>query len=363
MLGRTDSRRRLLFLLVVFVVGSLAAARAARVLAGRPAATTSTARPSPRPRSASRSPSRRGDIYDRSGTVVLATTVDRDRLVAAADQLHAPSSGARTGDELDPAPRARRGAAATLRDRLASGKAVRRPRPRHRAGASPSGSAQAAARRAASPASRSRPEPERVYPQDGGGPDSTLAAHLLGFVNREGAGQYGVEQSYQDDARRRARGSCSRSATSTAGRCPDTLVVEDAGRDRRGRPPDHRRRPPARARAGAAGGLDRRRGQERVGRRDGPVHRRDLRRGDLPLVRRQRLPADRGRRRPSRFIDPIVSNVYEPGSVFKMMTAIDRPRDRARSRRTTRIKDVGDAPARQAAGPRSTTPTTRAWAG
>ena len=38
----------------------------------------------------------------------------------------------------------------------------------------------------------------RVYPQAGGGPDSSLAAHLLGFVNRDGTGQYGVEQAYQD---------------------------------------------------------------------------------------------------------------------------------------------------------------------
>src|SRR5918912_266594 len=41
-------------------------------------------------------------------------------------------------------------------------------------------------------------EPERVYPQAGGGPESKLAAHLLGFVNRENTGQYGVEQAYQD---------------------------------------------------------------------------------------------------------------------------------------------------------------------
>ena len=38
----------------------------------------------------------------------------------------------------------------------------------------------------------------RQYPQSGGGPMTSLAAHLLGFVNREGAGQYGVEQYYQD---------------------------------------------------------------------------------------------------------------------------------------------------------------------
>ena len=29
----------------------------------------------------------------------------------------------------------------------------------------------------------------------------------------------------------------------------------------------------------------------------------------------------RGSEAPNRFIDPIVSSVYEPGSVFKMMTA------------------------------------------
>ena len=31
-------------------------------------------------------------------------------------------------------------------------------------------------------------EPERQYPQGGGGPETSLAAHLLGFVNREGDG-------------------------------------------------------------------------------------------------------------------------------------------------------------------------------
>jgi len=41
------------------------------------------------------------------------------------------------------------------------------------------------------------PEELRQYPQNGGSPNTTLAAHLLGFVNREGKGQYGVEQYYQ----------------------------------------------------------------------------------------------------------------------------------------------------------------------
>jgi cell division protein FtsI/penicillin-binding protein 2 len=35
----------------------------------------------------SMTPSRRGDIFDRSGTVVLATTVDRERLAAMPSEL------------------------------------------------------------------------------------------------------------------------------------------------------------------------------------------------------------------------------------------------------------------------------------
>ena len=72
-----------------------------------------------------------------------------------------------------------------------------------------------------------------------------------------------------------------------------------------------------------------------------PVHRRDLRRGDLPVVRRatttRRSPASD----PSRFIDPVVSSVYEPGSVFKMMTAAAALEDGHGHAGRRRIKDVG----------------------
>jgi cell division protein FtsI (penicillin-binding protein 3) len=86
MLGRTDSRRRLLFLLAVFLVGSVAlAARLAywqvvdrdRLTAEALAQTSVTLD----------TPSKRGDIYDRTGTVVLATTIQRERLVAAPANL------------------------------------------------------------------------------------------------------------------------------------------------------------------------------------------------------------------------------------------------------------------------------------
>src|SRR5688500_8377697 len=98
MLGRTDSRIRLLILLIAFVVGSLAlVARLAFwqvverdwLLAKAAAQTTVRLE----------TPSLRGSIFDRSGTVALATTVERDRLAAAPRQMTA-AVRERTGTEL-----------------------------------------------------------------------------------------------------------------------------------------------------------------------------------------------------------------------------------------------------------------------
>jgi cell division protein FtsI/penicillin-binding protein 2 len=41
------------------------------------------------------------------------------------------------------------------------------------------------------------PQPVRIYPDPGGAPGSSLASQLLGFVDREGTGRYGIEQRYQ----------------------------------------------------------------------------------------------------------------------------------------------------------------------
>ena len=81
MLGRTDSRARAIILLLVFVVvaGALGVRLAywqvvrgddLSAMAVRQSSKTVTL------------PARRGAIYDRSGTVVLATSVQRDRLAA-----------------------------------------------------------------------------------------------------------------------------------------------------------------------------------------------------------------------------------------------------------------------------------------
>ena len=65
---------------------------------------------------------------------------------------------------------------------------------------------------------------------------------------------------------------------------------------------------------------------------------------------------------PGRFIDPIVSTVYEPGSVFKMMTAAAALSNGTVTPTDPRSRTSGRS-ASTRARPRSTTPTARGWAG
>jgi cell division protein FtsI (penicillin-binding protein 3) len=194
MLGRTDSRRRLIAILVVFAVVVLAlVARLAFWQVGHrdwlldQAASQTSVR--------FEEPTKRGEIYDRTGTVVLATSVARDRLVAA-PKLLSPTERRATADELVRILGLDAPGATDLRALMDQDK----PYVILARGIEPS---MADRIRTASQGGRLlgitlESEPLRVYPQAGGGPNSTLAAQLLGFVNREGAGQYGVEQKYQD---------------------------------------------------------------------------------------------------------------------------------------------------------------------
>src|SRR5712692_5732430 len=82
MMGRTDSRLRHLAILVVFaVVGASLIGRLAWWQIVRGADLAADARRETTIKLTQ--PSRRGTVYDRSGTVVLATSVDRYRLVAS----------------------------------------------------------------------------------------------------------------------------------------------------------------------------------------------------------------------------------------------------------------------------------------
>ncbi|MEX1168774.1 MAG: penicillin-binding protein 2 [Chloroflexota bacterium] len=332
--GRTVSRIRLLTLLLIFVVSSLAlTARAAywqvldrdRLLLA--AADQTTVR--------LETPSQRGDVYDRSGTVILATTVQRERLVAAPYLLSADERRATVAElarlfELDEA------ATLALRDKLASDS--RYLVLRH-------GLERTMADRIRAGVANGRmfdlslePEPERVFPQVGGGRDTTLAAHLLGFVNRDGVGQYGVEQAYQGALAGSPR-----------------LVVAD--RDATGRAVLERATviqpgtPGTDVRLTIDAGLQVRVEQELLAAWIADRAKRvsaivlDPYTGEVYAEAtypsydandyRAIASAD-----PSRFMDPVVSSVYEPGSVFKMMTAT-AALDLGTVTPSTRIKDVG----------------------
>jgi cell division protein FtsI/penicillin-binding protein 2 len=336
MLGRTDSRRRLLVLLTVFAVGSLALfARTAywQVLNGDLLLARAAAQTTVRIEVAGR----RGDVYDRTGTVLLATTIDRDRLVAAADQLaRDPAARTRTGDELVRLLKLDEPAAVTLRQKLAS----ERPYIVIARGIEPS-----VAERIRQALRDERiehvaleAEPERVYPQAGGGPESSLAAHVLGFVNRANAGQYGIEQAYQETLAGAPRIMVAQRDVN--GRpMPETAVVEapgSIGEDVR-LTIDASLQLALEQELLAAWIADEAKSVSAVvmDPYTGAVYAE----ATYPSydANDYRTIADES---PSRFIDPVVSNVYEPGSVFKMMTAVSAL-ESGTVTRTTPIKDVG----------------------
>ena len=334
MLGRTDSRIRLLVLLVVFVVASLALVSRLAFwqiverdwLLERALAQTTVKL---------ETPSRRGSIYDRSGTVALASTVDRDRLAAAPNQMSADERE-QTAAELIRMLGLDEEAGATLRANLATDRAyivIARD-------VLPSTSERIRAELAAGRIAHVslEPEPVRVYPQEGGGPDSTLAAHLLGFVNREGVGQYGVEQFYQSTLAGSPRIAIAQ--RDITGRVlQDTAHVEDSGE------------PGTDLRLTIDAGLQVTLEQELLAAWIADKAKNvsavvlDPYTGEVYAM--ATYPAyDANDYRaiaatePARFIDPIVSSVYEPGSVFKMMTAA-AALEKGTVTPGTRIKDVG----------------------
>jgi cell division protein FtsI/penicillin-binding protein 2 len=332
--GRTDSRIRLLVLLLVFVVGSLAlTARAAywQVLDHERLVAAAAEQTSVR----IETPSQRGDVYDRSGTVLLATTVQRERLVAAPDQLSVDERRATVAElarlfELDEA------ATLALRDKLASDS--RYLLIRHGLDRTMADRIRAGLAGGRLFALSLEPEPERVYPQAGGGKDTTLAAHLLGFVNRDGVGQYGIEQEYQDEL----------------GGTPRVIVAD---RDPTGRAVLERATvsqpglPGTDLRLTIDAGLQLRVEQELLAAWIADKAKRvsavvlDPYTGEV--YAEATYPSyDANDYRaiaatdPSRFIDPVVSSVYEPGSVFKMMTAT-AALELGTVSPSTRIKDTG----------------------
>jgi cell division protein FtsI/penicillin-binding protein 2 len=337
MLGRTDSRRRLLVLLGIFAFGSLALTarlaywqvidqeRLAAEAVGQITVTIDT-------------PTRRGDIFDRTGTVVLATTVQRDRLVGTPDQL-TPDERRATVAQLTSILQLDEADAIAIRDRLTGD--ARYVVLRHGLDRDASDRIQAAIDAKLVFGLSLEPEPERVYPQAGGGPKSTLAAQLLGFVNRDGAGQYGVEQHYQASlageprvivAERDAGGQAQldeATITQTGQPGTDLTLTIDAGLQLRVEQELLAAWIADKAKRASAVVLDPYTGEVYAMATYPSYDGNDY----------KRIATDD----PSRFIDPIVSAVYEPGSVFKMMTAAAALTEGTVTTKTL-IKDVGTLP-------------------
>jgi len=163
------------------------------------------------------------------------------------------------------------------------------------------------------------PEEVRVYPQAGGATGTSLAAQLLGFVNRDGTGQYGVEGHWQDLlagspqvllAQRDGTGQpIMESAQALESGTPGTslTLTIDASLQLKLEQEVY-----AAWVADSANGVS------------GVVM--DPRTGEI--LASASYPSYDGNdyaaiaaNDPSRFVDPVVSAVYEPGSVFKLLTA------------------------------------------
>jgi cell division protein FtsI (penicillin-binding protein 3) len=280
-------------------------------------------------------PSRRGEIYDRTGTILLATTVERDRLVAATNQLTAEQRR-QTAEQLTTLLELDEAGQAALRERLASG----RPYVILARGIEPevADRVRSLSRDGRITGITLEPEPMRVYPQPGGAPDSTLAAHLLGFVNREGAGQYGVEAYHQATlageprvllAQRDVNGrplldTALVESTGVAG--ADIRLTIDAGLQLMLEEEILAAAINDEAKSVSAVVMD-------------PYTGEIYAMGTYPSYDANQY-ATVAAEDPGRFVDPIVSNVYEPGSVFKMLT-VAAALEAGTVTRTTKFKDVG----------------------
>lgn len=334
MLGRTDSRARaLVFLVALVVVAGALGVRLAywQVIRHDDLAATAAQQTSLR----YEEEADRGSIYDRSGTVVLATSVSRDRL-AAVPKLLKPERRVAVADALVDLLDLEGAAAEQLRERMQS----EREYVVLTRGLLPAMSEKirelSAGKDAALAGLLLEPEQVRVYPQEGGGPDTSLAAHLLGFVNREGAGQYGVEAFYHDELAGLPRAYAAQ--RDVGGRpIPETATILEPGVDGT----DLTLTIDASLQAAVETELlsawiaD---GAKRVSAvvmdpYTGEVYAY----ASYPSYDANTYRSIAGTA-PERFVDPVVSTVYEPGSVMKMLTAAS-VLEAGKLTPTTEIKD------------------------
>ena len=318
MLGRTDSRVRALLVLLAFVIvaGSLGIRLAYWQVGRRDELAAMAVRQSS---TTYRVPTQRGSIYDRTGTVVLATSVSRDRLAANPKDL-TPARRAEVAANLVTLLGLKDQAAATLTALMTTSQPY--VVLAHDLDPSVSDQIRAMSTGDNPPLSGLILEPEelRQYPQPGGGPNTTLAAHLLGFVNRAGVGQYGVEGYYQTQL----AGKDTLVAAQQDGSgnlIPDTSTVVEQGFPGQDLTLtiDASLQVAVEQELLSAWIADRAKRVSAVvmDPYDGEVYAYASYPSYNANDYQQIANTD-----PGVFVDPVVSTVYEPGSVFKMLTAI-----------------------------------------
>jgi cell division protein FtsI/penicillin-binding protein 2 len=318
MLGRTDSRTRALLLLLAFVIvaGSLGMRLAYWQVVRRDELAAMAVKQSSMRYEI---PSRRGSIYDRTGTVVLATSVSRD-LLAANPKLLTPPRRAEVAAKLVTLLGLEGEAAAGLTARMTSEKEYTVLARELEPAISDRIRAMSAGKDPELSGLILEPRQVRLYPQAGGGPRTTLAAHLLGFVNREGQGQYGVEQFYQDDlAGMSTWVAAQKDASGNA--VPDTSTVIEDGYPGQNLTLtiDASLQVAVEQELLSAWIADRAKRVSAVVM--DPYTGEVVAYASYPSYDANSYQAIAAED-PGVFIDPVVSTVYEPGSVFKMMTAV-----------------------------------------
>ena len=256
----------------------------------------------------------RGTITDRSGSVVLASTVMRQQLVAQPSALSAEEKSSVRDTlvtllQLD-------GEAAS---RLTAGLSSTRQWSILHPGLTDQEAdlVRSAAAAGDLPTIALTPVRMRYYPQPGGAAESSLASHVLGFVNGDGDGQYGIESYYNellagsrqitrtergaDGAERQIEISAPLPGTDLQ-LCIDaglqTLVEQEI----------------------AAAGVANQAESVSVVVMD-PFSGDILTSASWPSYNANRYSVTAARD-PRRFIDPTISSVYEPGSVMKAITSV-----------------------------------------
>jgi cell division protein FtsI/penicillin-binding protein 2 len=331
MLGRTDSKGRLLLLFMALVL--LASGMTARLAYWQVNQRQQLTALADQTRVIHKSvPARRGTIYDRTGTIVLAQTINRYRIVA---DLHSISDAERKRDttalvdflELSgDVEVAFRKAMAGTGYYVVLATNVDADLGKEIADAQATG---------ALGAMTLEPTPVRVYPQAGGAPRTSLAAQLLGFVNDNGKGQYGLEQQYDSLLAGRPQqleidpnkpGPTGTHIVDPGADGVDLRTTIDVGLQLQVEQEVFSTWAADKARTVSAIVMDPKTGAV-------------MAEGSYPSydANLYQMVANQN---PSLFMDPVISQVYEPGSVFKMLTASAALQTKTTSL-TTKINDSG----------------------